>query len=165
MAAGLCPCPCRFGYPISFSGNLSGWGFFPGDFPAPPRRLSGRLFSDFSGPGPFRLIENRSDDDTRRALMPCGVVLGDAAGFLEELLVVAQRNKPRPQFVVIIDRPGRAERHQIARLLEFLVIGTERHRKSERRGLQRVVDAHAESAADVAPRRIAVSRISSCFGP
>ena len=90
--------------------------------------------------------------------MPCGVVLGDAAGFLEELLVVAQRNEPRPQFVVIIDRPGRAERHQIARLLEFLVIGTERHRKSERCGLQRVVDAHTESAADVAPRRIAVYR-------
>lgn len=105
-----------------------------------------------------RLMEDGAHDDVGRALVARGVVFGDAARLLEELLVVAQRGEPSAQLVVVLHRAGGAERHQVARLLELMVVGAEGDGQAERRGLQRVVDAHAETAADVAPRGIAVDR-------
>ena len=108
----------------------------------PPVRFGTR------GPAGY-LVENRFDDDACGSLVAGGVILGDAAGFLQELLVVAQGHEPRAQLLVVGHRPGGAERHQIAGLLEFFVVGTEGHRKSERRGFERVVNADAEAAADI----------------
>ena len=92
------------------------------------------------------------------------VVLGDAAGLLEEYLVVTQRREPFAQLRVVADRTRRAERHEVAGLLELFVVGPECHRKPECRGLERVVDADAETSADVAPGGIAVYRGENAHG-
>ena len=73
-------------------------------------------------------------------------------------------DEPGVQFFVVADGAGRAERHQIARLLEFPVIGPEGDRQSEGRRFERVVDADAESAAHIAPCRIAVDRGEQAHG-
>ena len=57
-----------------------------------------------------------------------------------------------------MDGRCRSERYQVAGFLEFFVVGAESDRQTERGGFERVVDAYAESAADITPFGIAVGR-------
>ena len=103
-------------------------------------------------------MKNRLEKNIGRPLMTRSVILGDAAGLLQEIFVVPQRSEPCFQSIVIRDRASGTERRQIASLLELPIIGPECDRQTESRSFERIVDAHAKPTADITPSRITVDR-------